>query len=127
MGYKEKKPNADKIYTSMKGFLPKDIIDNHDLFSQIAQRDHKEFRPMGTKVAEYTIDREGSENSVFEFYQANFETPRFLEYHKRLQCFAIFFIEGASIIEDTDEKWEIRLVFEKVSENGQESYNFVGY
>ncbi|KAF9983168.1 histone acetyltransferase 1 [Modicella reniformis] len=127
MGYKDKKPTADKIYTTMKDFLPHDIIDNHDLFTQIAQRDYNEFRPMGTKVAEYRIAREGAENSVFEFYQATFETPRFLEYHKRLQCFAIFFIEGASFIEDTDNKWEIRLLFERVSENGQETYNFVGY
>ncbi|KAF8931192.1 acyl-CoA N-acyltransferase [Dissophora ornata] len=127
MGYKEKKPTADKIYTTMKDFLPSDIIDNHDRFIQIAQRDYTEFRPMGTKVAEYRVNAEGTENSVFEFYQAKFDTPRFLEYHRRLQCFAVFFIEGASFIEDTDEKWEIRLLFERVSENGQETYNFVGY
>ncbi|KAG0324593.1 histone acetyltransferase 1 [Dissophora globulifera] len=127
MGYKEKKPTADKIYTTMKDFLPKDIIDNHDVFTQIAQRDYTEFKPMGTKVAEYRINHEGAENSVFESYQANFNTPRFLEYHRRLQCFAIFFIEGASFIEDTDEKWEVRLLFERLNEDGQETYNFVGY
>ncbi|KAG0380175.1 histone acetyltransferase 1 [Mortierella sp. AD032] len=127
MGYKEKKPTADKIYATMKDFLPEDIIDNHDLFAQIAQRDYISFKPMGTKVSEYRSNAEGAENSVFEFYQCKFDTPRFLEFHKRMQCFAIFFIEGASIIEDTDEKWEIRLLFERVSENGQETYNFVGY
>ncbi|KAF8976442.1 histone acetyltransferase 1 [Entomortierella lignicola] len=127
MGYKDKKPTADKIYATMKDFLPTDIIDNHDLFTQIAQRDYKEFKPMGTKVGEYTSNSEGAEDSVFEFYQAKFDTPRFLEYHKRLQCFATFFIEGASFIEDTDEKWEIRLLFERVNENGQDTYNIVGY
>ncbi|KAG9061586.1 histone acetyltransferase 1 [Linnemannia hyalina] len=127
MGYKEKKPTADKIYSTMKDFLPDDIIDNHDLFTQIAQRDYISFKPMGTKVSEYRSNAEGAENSVFEFYHCNFDTPRFLEFHKRMQCFAIFFIEGASIIEDTDEKWEARLLFERVSENGQETYNFVGY
>ncbi|KAI8361060.1 histone acetyltransferase type B catalytic subunit [Mortierella sp. GBAus27b] len=125
--YKDKKPTADQIYPTMKDYLPQDITDNPDMFSQTAQKDHNEFRPMGTKVGEYRIDREGSENSVFEFYQANFDTPRFKDYHKRLQCFAIFFIEGASFIEDTDDKWEARLLFERVSKNGQETYNFVGY
>ncbi|KAI1316151.1 histone acetyltransferase 1 [Mortierella claussenii] len=127
MGYKDKKPTADKIYASMKDFLPSDIIDNHDLFTQIAQRDYSEFKPMGAKVGEYRADHELYENSTFEFYQAKFDTPRFLEHHRRMQCFAIFFIEGASFIEDTDEKWEVRMLFEKVSENGQESYNFAGY
>ncbi|KAF9363891.1 histone acetyltransferase 1 [Mortierella sp. NVP85] len=127
LGYKDKKSTADKIYATMKDFLPQDITDNHDLFTQIAKRDHVEFRPMGTKVAEYRINHEGAENSVFEFYEADFDTPRFLEYHKRLQSFAIFFIEGASFIEETDSKWEVRLVFERVSENGQDTYNFVGY
>ncbi|KAF9194830.1 histone acetyltransferase 1 [Haplosporangium sp. Z 767] len=121
MGYKDKKPDADKIYAKMKDFLPGDIIDNHDLFLQITQRDNKEFKPMGNKVAEYRINHEGYENS------AKFDTPRFLEYHRRMQCFAIFFIEGASFIEDTDEKWEARLLFERVTENGEQSYNFVGY
>ncbi|KAF9432865.1 histone acetyltransferase 1 [Entomortierella beljakovae] len=127
MGYKDKKPTADKIYATMKEFLPPDIIDNHDLFTQIAQRDYDEFKPMGTKVGEYQSNHEGAEDSIFEFYQAKFSTPRFLEYHKRLQCFAIFFIEGASFVEDTDEKWEIRLLFEKVNNNGQYTYNIVGY
>lgn len=45
-----------------------DIIDNHDLFTQIAQRDYISFKPMGTKVSEYRSNAEGAENSVFEFY-----------------------------------------------------------
>ena len=48
-----------------------DIIDNHDLFTQIAQRDYISFKPMGTKVSEYRINGEGAENSVFEFYHVN--------------------------------------------------------
>ncbi len=48
-----------------------DIIDNHDQFSQIVQRDCKEFKPMGTKVGEYRVHSEGAENSIFEFYQVN--------------------------------------------------------
>ncbi|KAF9586269.1 histone acetyltransferase 1 [Lunasporangiospora selenospora] len=144
MGYQDKKPMADKIYPVMKDFLPPaieqtqkqslngnslapDIIDNPDVFSQIVERDNTEFKPMGTKIGEYRLDSGSSEDSVFEYYQAKFDTPRFLEYHKRLQCFAIFFIDGASVIEDTDEKWEIRLVFEKVNNGGQAVYHFVGY
>jgi len=44
-----------------------------------------------------------------------------------MQCFSIFFIEGASFIEDDDDKWEIKLVFEKVIGNGNQTYNLVGY
>jgi len=66
---------AGPIATSSDHFFSfifmSDITDNHDLFTQIAKRDHVEFRPMGTKVAEYRIDHEGAENSVFEYYQVN--------------------------------------------------------
>ncbi|KAF9421312.1 histone acetyltransferase 1 [Podila epigama] len=127
MGFKDKKPTAEKIYPLMKDWIPSDIIDNREKFMEIAHRDYTAFKPMGTKVGEYRVDHAGAENSVFEFYQAKFDTPRFREYHKRMQCFTIFFIEGASFIEDDDEKWEVRMVFEKVSENGNHTYHFVGY
>lgn len=56
-----------------------DIIDNHDKFTEIAQRDGATFKPMGTKVGEYTIEHEGAENSVFEFYQVAL-SPRALHF-----------------------------------------------
>ncbi|KAF9975599.1 histone acetyltransferase 1 [Actinomortierella ambigua] len=127
MSYDDKKPTADKIYATMKDWLPKDIVDNHDAFLETVQRDAKEFRPVGDKVGEYRLNRDGLEDNVYEFYQATFETPGFKEYHRRIQPFTIFFIEGASFIEEDDLKWKALLLFEKESKGGQMSYNFVGY
>ena len=64
---------------------------------------------MGEKTGEYTL--ESSPNSVFELYRCSFETPRFKAYHRRLQLFLLFFIEAASYIEETDEAWEVILVY----------------
>lgn len=46
-------------------------------------------------------------SSSFAFPQSTFESSKFCTYHKRLQTFLLFFVEGASFIEDDDIKWEI--------------------
>lgn len=38
--------------------------------------------------------------------QANWETPGFREYHRRMQLFVLLYIEGGSYIQEDEEKWE---------------------
>jgi hypothetical protein len=52
--------------------------------------------------------------------QFDFDSRKFRSYHKRLQTFLPFFIDGARFIDDADDRWEIyvtcvnlRLVFGK--------------
>ena len=58
-------------------------------------------------MGEYELD-----DTVYEFYHNTFSTPRFKEFHSRLQLFLIWFIEGSSYIEEEDEKWEIMLLYD---------------
>jgi histone acetyltransferase 1 len=48
---------------------------------------------------------EGDE--TFEIYHCDVvQHPGFKEFHKRLQTFIMFFIDGASYIDDDDDKWQ---------------------
>ncbi|KAI9208931.1 acyl-CoA N-acyltransferase [Polychytrium aggregatum] len=91
-------------------------------FRKRVEEDAKTFRPMGTKIFEYEKD-----DAVYEIYHCTFDTPRFKEYHRRLQFFLLFYIEAASYIQEDDKRWDIYLLFEKVNEGGRLFYNIVGY
>jgi histone acetyltransferase 1 len=120
--------------------LPKDghgWTANEDKFQrEWLKGDNDRFRPMGDKVFEYRLNsnddddlkqqghgREGDD--VFEVYRCTFEgTERFKEYHRRLQPLLLFFIEGASFIDEEDPKWETYLLFRKSNSSG---FQFVGF
>lgn len=42
----------------------------------------------------------------YEAYWANWDTPGFKEYHRRMQIFVLLYIEGASYIDEEDGRWE---------------------
>ncbi|RKO88620.1 acyl-CoA N-acyltransferase, partial [Blyttiomyces helicus] len=56
-----------------------------------------------------------------------FKTPRFKQYHNRLQLFLHWYIDGASFIVESDDGWEILFLFEKRIIGGREKYSIVGY
>lgn len=63
----------------------------------------EDWKPVGEKVHQYELN-----DQVFEVYCGRFEeTPGLVEYHRRLQTFLWWFIEGCSYIEETDVKWQI--------------------
>lgn len=50
---------------------------------------------------------EGEEEEiVFVAYEANWETPGFKEYHRKMQIFVLLYIEGAQYIDEEDGRWE---------------------
>ncbi|CAG8686595.1 8273_t:CDS:1 [Ambispora leptoticha] len=118
----------DDVMGKIKEFIPNDFITNYDTFLNIVESDSLNFRPMGKKIGEYHIRRNDEvDDTKYEIYKTNFSTPKFKEFHRRLQIFALFCIEGASYIDEDDEKWEIALLFEKKNTSGTQIYNFVGY
>ncbi|KAJ3398482.1 histone acetyltransferase 1 [Chytridiales sp. JEL 0842] len=96
---------------------------------QQLKREEETFKPMGDKLHEYTVkSTSSSESTVYEIYKCNFQNPQFKSYHRRLQTFLLFFIEGASYIDEDDEFWEIYVVFEKRrTAEGKERFAVVGY
>ena len=80
------------------------------------------FRPMGELVN--TINNDGRQ---FEVYKCEESTPRFRDYHERLQTWIMFYIDAASFIDIDDDNWKMFLMFEKTGGPGSESYSIVGY
>ncbi|KAM9343974.1 histone acetyltransferase type B catalytic subunit isoform 1-T1 [Pholidichthys leucotaenia] len=59
--------------------------------------------------------------------QADITCPAFLDYHKRLQTFIMWYIETASFIDTDDDRWDFFLLFEKYNKDGETLYATVGY
>ncbi|KAG8758834.1 histone acetyltransferase 1 [Serendipita sp. 396] len=74
------------------------------------------------------IDEESPDAVVYEVYHANWSTPGFLEYHRRMQIFILLYIEAGSYIQEDEEKWEFVTLFERRKRrDGTQVYHFVGY
>lgn len=43
---------------------------------------------------------------VYEAYATTWDTPGFKEFHRRMQIFVLFYIEGAQYIDEEDTRWE---------------------
>ncbi|CAG8464272.1 1734_t:CDS:2, partial [Racocetra persica] len=94
------------------------FITNHDTFLQTIKSDSENFKPFGEKISEYRLNDDD---------RATFSTPRFKEFHRRLQIFVLFYIEAGSYIDEEDDKWEIALIFEKKTVGDSKVYSIVGY
>ncbi|ORX72605.1 histone acetyltransferase type B catalytic subunit [Linderina pennispora] len=97
---------SDDVDTPMRKVLSENsLVGSREEFAERVVKDTKEFKPHGKKVHEY----------------------EFREYHRRLQTFLLFYIEGAQFIDETDERWQVFTVYERLDLNGITSYSLVGY
>lgn len=63
---------APDIETPVLNKLTKEYTSNHEAFMKQVEVDRLKFRPLGDKVHEYTrVDRETSEEQVFEIYRVS--------------------------------------------------------
>lgn len=111
--------NIDDVDAQMRAMLPRDLVP-HDEFEQVVQSDKASFQPLGTLVTSYKRNQR-----EFAIFHATWDTPGFREWHQRAQVFTLFFIEGASYLNDEEASWEFFTVFEKVAKD--DSWHFVGY
>ena len=120
---------ADDILGIITEKLEGDYLSNLDKFSKIVQSDHS-FMPLGEKLHSFeSVGKDGSKRT-FEIYNASSETPGFTEYNARIRTFLLWFIDGASYIDDEDDRWDFFVLYEKVPNiltgNGSIFY-FVGF
>ncbi|CAH8830303.1 unnamed protein product [Trichobilharzia szidati] len=125
-----------------KGVMPDDIMhmlssvytydvskDLTDFTKKIDEESH--FTPHGTHRHSYEIakDKCPKKFSIFfiEHGMPGFE--EFLEYHKRMESFILFFIDGASAIPTDDIQWCYYMIYENVDPkaDGKSKYAFIGY
>ena len=99
----------EEFKSKLTSLLVPGFYDNFETFMHQVNMDQTGFKPMGTKMGEYTVD-----DCTYEFYHNTMSTPRFKEYHRRLQLFLIWYIEGSSYIDEEDDKWEIMLLYVEI-------------
>lgn len=113
----------DVISPLVKILAPGSFTDSKEEFLAHVNSDKEtKFRPMGELVN--TITEEGTQ---FEVYKCTESTPRFREYHERLQAWMMFYIDAASFIDIDDDSWRMFLMFEKTGGPGSERFVVVGY
>ncbi|KAJ3118243.1 histone acetyltransferase 1 [Phlyctochytrium bullatum] len=118
---------AQDVMAPLLEKLPKEFTNNYNAFMEFVSLDERSFKPMGEKIHEYSVP--SAENCRYEMFRCSFKTPGFKEYHRRLQPFLIWFIEGASYIDEDDDKWEATVVYERREKPGDFThiYSVVGY
>lgn len=150
-----KTAKIDNPRASLMKLLPADDIeDSLEKLNSRQEAGSSTFKPFGEKVHTYArakavkgkgkasfsrplVDVDDSNARRFEIYLCDWKTPGFKEYHRRMQIFTLFFIEGASYIQENESNWEFLLLYEVTSsdqggvisngESKQQRYHFVGY
>lgn len=114
---------ADDVISIIKNKLElKEYFTSPHKFAECFQ-DEKDFKPYGKKIDKFVED-----GKKYETFFTNHQDKEFIvNYHEQMQHFLLWFIDGASYIDNQDERWEFFTVFEKIKENDQKRYYFVGY
>ncbi|KAG8944860.1 histone acetyltransferase 1 [Tulasnella sp. 424] len=144
---------ADDVEGTLYKFIPADYLKNEEEFQKRVDKDATSFKPLGKKIYSYarpaasaakgkgkgkaaagkgfaTVSEDDEDAVVYEVYWANWETPGFREYHRRMQLFVLLYIEGGSYIQEDEDKWEFVVLFEKRRRRDEARtpvYHFVGY
>ena len=82
-------------------------------FSSIIENDDENINL--DKICSKKMEFQNSKNNrTFEIRKGNIKTHENLRsYHQRLQFFLLWFVDGASYIEDDDDKWDYYFLFER--------------
>uniref|UniRef100_A0A6A7FMJ8 Histone acetyltransferase type B catalytic subunit n=2 Tax=Hirondellea gigas TaxID=1518452 RepID=A0A6A7FMJ8_9CRUS len=128
--YESSKPGElkpDEVIPPLANLVPPNtILGSKSTFVAMIRKEAS-FRPFGEQISRHTI-QEGGEERVFEMYLSDESTPGFTDYFERVQMFAMFYVDAASYIDNTDEKWRYFLVFEKYkSSDGASLYALAGF
>ncbi|PVU89852.1 hypothetical protein BB559_004908 [Furculomyces boomerangus] len=119
---------ADKVEEPMRSVLSEELIENPSSFSMQVAKDTRNFKPHGKKIHEYKLPQEQeAEDATFEIYENDFTDESFRKFHKRMQTFVLFYIEGGQFIDDTDEKWTVYTLYKKLNFGGAHIYSLVGF
>lgn len=125
-----------------KGVLPDDVFAAlSDVYPYKFERsltdfihslnEEEKFRPFGTNRHNYHLHKNGN-NSTYCIYFIEHGMPNFnefLAYHKRMESFLLFFVDGASSIPTDDKQWCYYVIYEKIITSDAErlKYAFIGY
>jgi histone acetyltransferase 1 len=126
----------DSIEEVIYQFIPPDYTKSEATFNaDLESAGTNRFIPPGKKISSYrslpskgktksehflsskrwercTSDQmEEEEEVIYELWAANWKTPGFREYHRRMQILVLLYIEGGSYIEEDDDRWEFVVLY----------------
>ena len=124
----------DDVESTLSEFLPERVVSPDEL-AAIAAKERGSFRPPGELVARYTqtprvsrgLFSRAPREREYAIFHANWDTPGFREWHDAARIFTLFYIEGASYIDDDESNWEFYLLYEREDTNDGDAWHFVGY
>ncbi|KAM9343975.1 histone acetyltransferase type B catalytic subunit isoform 2-T2 [Pholidichthys leucotaenia] len=117
---------SDDVEGKIREIIPAGFTCNTDDFISLLEKEAN-FKPFGTLLHSYLLHSEVSGELTYQIYKADITCPAFLDYHKRLQTFIMWYIETASFIDTDDDRWDFFLLFEKYNKDGETLYATVGY
>ncbi|KAJ3126542.1 histone acetyltransferase 1 [Nowakowskiella sp. JEL0407] len=124
--YSEKQQGVPNVLLPIAEKLTEGYTGNYDDFLHRVETDAETFRPMGEKFHEYTRRIDDSEEVTYELYLCSFDTPGFKQYHRRMQLFLLWYIDGVNFLKE-DEPWEFVVAYEKRMRGSNPMYTFIGY
>ncbi|GIY90632.1 histone acetyltransferase type B catalytic subunit [Caerostris darwini] len=84
------------------------------------------FEPLGELLNTFSIKNDGREET-YGIYRADNSTHGFIEYHEKMQTLILWFIDAASYIDETDERWDYFILHQHIKDGSSDYYPFVGY
>lgn len=99
-------------------FLPGEVYRDRKSWSTTCDSLTGDFKPFGEIQCSYAVA--GKSYSV---YKASLKDRTFAPYLDRMQIFSIMYIEGASLIDSEDERFDVYTIYAE----SKGSYEFVGY
>ncbi|CCG84342.1 protein of unknown function [Taphrina deformans PYCC 5710] len=102
----------------MASFLPGDVYRDRKSWSITCESCTKDFRPHGECQCSYAVA-----GKSYSIYKASLKDKSFAPLLDRMQIFSIMYIEGASLIDSEDDRFDVYTVYAE----SKGRYEFVGY
>ena len=109
---------SEDVIGTLLEFLPPDTFLTRSEWLQAAKRSHMSFMPQGDLKHSYT--RNGQ---TFKIFKSSLADTSFTKVFGRMQIFSLVYIEGASLIDSSDDRFDVWTLYR----DNKGCYDFVGY
>lgn len=110
---------AEDLDAEMTEFLPPGTFRDRSQWEKKRRDKSIRFRPLGKAVATYE-----AQGKTCTIYKSSLADPDIRPHLERMQIFSILFIEGASLIDVEDDRFDLYTIY---SEESDGVYEFIGY
>lgn len=109
---------AEDLDAAMSVYLPEDTFRSRPQWEKKCKDKTRRFQPMGQKLTTYTI-----KGAQYTIYKTSLTDSDFIPHLERMQLFSILYIEGASLIDVEDPRFDVYTIYSEDNDH----YEFVGY